>query len=314
MMKHRILTILCLISLVVAGASCERELFSPDDVGTLVVNSMLFVDKPFGDIYLYRAQSAETAFNLLKAAERRARVTIYTETTVIQFREDPNLPGRYTWLGSVPPNLRIVEPETTYRLEVVTQSGQRLTATTTTPPRLAVTDWVLLDDRGMTVERRLRTFSELGDSVYYAPENQLIYSEGLLEAWPDPVATVAYQAGIYSLDKDSDFVIDPEFLEEEDFEEFERSISSPPILASETRIRLPWFAIYFEGRYKIKIFVIDKNWYDLVRSVPELSGGGGFGGNIGDDFERPIFQVNGGIGFFGSASMDSVGFYVHPRP
>ncbi|MCK5619784.1 MAG: DUF4249 family protein [Candidatus Krumholzibacteria bacterium] len=313
MMKHRVLTILSLIAFVVAGASCERELFSPDDVGTLVVNSMLFVDKPFDDIYLYRAQSAETPFDPLKAAERGARVTIRTKTAAIQFREEPGAPGRYTWLGSAPPYVNTVEPETTYWLEIVTRSGETLTATTTTPPRLTVTDWVLLDDLGVTVERRLRTFAELDDSVYYAPENQLIYSEGLLEAWPDPVATAAYQAGIYSIDKDSDFVIDPEFLDEEDFEEFERNISSPPILPSETKIRLPWFAIYFEGRYKIKIFAIDKNWYDLVRSVPELSGGGGFGGNIGDDFERPIFQVDGGIGFFGSASMDSVGFYVHPR-
>ena len=37
-------------------------------------------------------------------------------------------------------------------------------------------------------------------------------------------------------------------------------------------------------------------------------------GLAGDNFERPLFHVNGGIGIFGSASVDSVGFVVLPRP
>jgi hypothetical protein len=220
-------------------------------------------------------------------------------------------PGIYLPSGAFP----TVAPETVYRLEITSVAGERVTASTTTPPRLSVTDWVLLDDDAATVNRELRTYAELGDNVYDAPENQLVYTEGLLEAWVAPVVTAAYQAGIYALEPDSGFVFDPAFLEEEDFEEFEPNIASPPILNSETEIRLPWFAIYFKGRYKIKIFAVDRNWFDLVRTVPALAGGGpGFGGNAGDDFERPIFHVFGGIGIFGSASMDSVGFTVHPRP
>jgi hypothetical protein len=165
------------------------------------------------------------------------------------------------------------------------------------------------------VDRRLRTFAEIGDGVYTDPRNQLVYTEGLLEAWLTPVSAAGYQAGVYALDPDSGFVFDPAFLEDEDFEDFGPNIASPPILNSETEIRLPWFAIYYRGRYKVKIFALDRNWYDLARTVPELAGGGGgFGGNAGDDFERPIFHVLGGIGIFGSASMDSVGFTVHPRP
>jgi hypothetical protein len=59
---------------------------------------------------------------------------------------------------------------------------------------------------------------------------------------------------------------------------------------------------------------LDQNWYDLIRSTPEGGGGFGIGGEIGDNFERPIFNINGGIGLFGSASVDSVGFFVLPRP
>lgn len=305
--------IVILILAGLAGCSSERQLFSPEDVDRLVVNAMLFVDQPLPDISLYRTQSPEDGFDPRSAAERWASVTVFFDTVRVDYKPGSE-PGEYTVDYQVPPFPRYVLPEKTYRLEVVTQAGERLTATTTTPPRIEVTDWVLLDNEGGQVVEQLKTFADLGDSVYYAPENQLIYSFGLLEAWVKPIPAVGFQAGIYSLDLNSDLVIDPEFLDEDDLGEFERRLASPPILPSETFIRLPWFAIYFGGRYKIKIFAVDRNWFDLARTVPELSGGGGFGGNAGDDFERPIFHIDGGIGIFGSASVDSVGFFVHPRP
>jgi hypothetical protein len=304
-----ILVVVLVVVLAMLACSTERELFSPDDVDVLGVDAMLYVDWPFPAIVLYRAQSAEAPFNAFSAAERGATVAVTTGSTTTTYVEV--LPGVYQPSGLIP----TVEPETTYMLEVTSTAGERLTAFTTTPPRLRVPDWVLLNDDATTVDRRLRNFEEIGDSVYTAPENQLIHTEGLLEAWLAPVVAAGYQAGIYALDPDSGFVIDPEFLEDEDFEDFEPNIASPPIVNSQTEIRLPWFAIYYKGRYKIKIFAVDENWFDLARTVPELAGGGGgFGGNAGDNFERPIFHVTGGIGIFGSASMDSVGFYVHPRP
>jgi hypothetical protein len=310
-MSHRWLITGLIVAGLIAGCSGERQLYSPEDVNRLVVNSMLFVDQPFPNVALFRTLSPESNFDLLSAAERGAMVAIYVDSVRIDYRE--SLPGVYVLQRTLPPIPNRVLPGKTYRLEVLTRSGEGLTATTTTPPRIEVTDWVLLDETGR-VERYLETFAGLGDSVYFAPSNQLTYAEGLLEARVRPIPTVGFQAGVYSLDLDSDFVIDPEFLEEEDFAEFERNIASQPLLPSETAIRLPWFAIYFEGRYKIKIFAVDRNWFDLARTVPELSGGGGFGGNAGDNFARPIFNVNGGIGIFASASADSVGFYVHPRP
>lgn len=312
-MKKRV-SYMCVIGAVLA-ASCsgDRELFSPDDVGVLGVFSMLYVDQRLPSVVLYRTQSPSEPFDPHRSAERGATVSVIANGVAIPCREVR--PGVYVPWGLIEPDTTLVRPEATYRLEVVARSGEQLTATTTTPPRTNVTEWVLLNGDATEVDRRLRDFAELGDEVYSAPENQLVYTEGLLEAWVEPVAAAGFQAGIYALDPDSGFVFDPDFLEDEDFDEFEPNVASPPILNSETEIRLPWFAIYFKGRYKIKIFTVDRNWYDLARTVPELAGGGGsFGGNAGDDFDRPIFHVDGGIGIFGSASMDSVGFTVLPRP
>jgi hypothetical protein len=172
---------------------------------------------------------------------------------------------------------------------------------------------VVLDETTLEPIRRLGTFEEMGDQVY--AQNELVYSQGLFEARFDRPDVPAFQVGLFSLDPDSDYVIDPEFFEEEDFEDLERVISTPMLVGENGTLRLPWFAIYFEGRYLIKIFAVDRNWYDLARTVPDFGQtAGGFGGNAGDGFQRPIFHVEGGIGLFGSASMAQNGFYVLPRP
>ena len=57
---------------------------------------------------------------------------------------------------------------------------------------------------------------------------------------------------------------------------------------------------------------MDRNWFDLVRTQPEGGGGFGFGGNFGEGVDPPLFHVQGGIGLFGSASVDSTGFRINP--
>ena len=121
--------------------------------------------------------------------------------------------------------------------------------------------------------------------------------------------------GLQSLELGSPYVIDADFLSEEDLAELTRASSSPALTAEENSIRLPWFAIFYEGRYRVRIFSIDRNWYDLARSLPAFGGtNGGFGGNVGDSFDRPIFHVEGGIGLFASGAMDEIGFTILPKP
>jgi hypothetical protein len=300
----------CLLTAALSGAcSQDRGLFTTDDANILTVDAILYVGRNFPSIYLTRTQSPEQTWQVGNVVETGATVMIESEIQVVPYVEYTGQPGRYvprSWAYDI-------APQTTYKLTVVTAAGERLTAETTTPAGIDITNWVLLDETGQNVKRELRTFGELGEAVYDAPENQLVYANGLLEALLNPQPTAGFQAGIYSLDLDSGLVIDPEFLDEEDLENFNRNVASPPILPSETNIRLPWFAIYYSGRYKIRIYSVDNNWYDLARTSG-LFGGGGFGGNAGDDFEKPIYHVNGGIGIFGSASVDSIGFRVLARP
>jgi hypothetical protein len=197
---------------------------------------------------------------------------------------------------------------------VTTRDGTTVTSTTHTPAQFQVDSWLLLGDDAHTIRRPLASFATAGDSSFVLQSNQLVYADGLLEARFARPAVDGFQVGVSSLDLNSDFVIRPEFFSQEDYDNIKRDGSSPPLVAAEGTARLPWFAIFFQGRYTIRILALDHNAFDFVRSIARGDGGFSFGGSPGDRFERPIFHVEGGIGLFGSASSDSVGFVVHPRP
>jgi len=297
------------LAIAAALASCSTrdpgDLLTGSEAGLLVVDAVLIVDEELPTVFLSRALDLDDPFASGAAVEVGAGVTIVAGDEEIEYVED--LPGRY-----VPLLTKVVGPHETYALTVIPRRGPVLRATTTTPARLATPEWLVLDESTQTVTRELEGFSGSEEDVFDA--NELVYAEGLLEARFDRPDVAAFQVALFSLDPESDYVIDPDFFDEEDFEDLDRVNYSPPLAGSNGRLRLPWFAIFFEGRYKIRIYAVDDNWYDLIRSSPAFGAGQGFGGNAGDSFERPIFRVEGGIGLFGSGSVDSVGFRVLPRP
>ena len=316
----RAVLFLCCFAFAISLGCAKRDLsdlLAPNEVGTIVVQATLVVGERFPRVTLSQTLSPDRPYDEDAAALPGADVRIFTSTNgEVRYSEYSN--GKYdatSFTGVPSPE---VQPHTEYRLVVRAADGRTVTATTTTPDSFSVRDWLLLEDPSLEIRRRLATFSDYPnrpDSLYFDPKNQLIYQDGLLEARFDRVGAAAYVVGLESLDNGSPFVIEADFLSEEDLAQFQRLTSSPPLAADLSFIRLPWFAIFYEGRYRIRIYAVDRNWYDLVRSVPTLGGtNAGFGGNVGDAFERPLFHVEGGIGLFGSGSMSEIGFMIHPKP
>ena len=281
------------------------ELFAPGGIGVPVIDAILTVGKPFGHIYLSETIAPDEAFTRERAGIEGAIIRIEGGGVVIPYASFSF--GRY---ATGAPD--IVLASTTYNLTAILPDGRVLRASTTTPARIDVREWILLDDAGTTVLQRLSTFEEHGDSVYSRPENQLVYPQNILAAVLEDQSTPGYQIGLVNLELASPLLIDADFLEEDDLDNFTRINSSPPLNYEET-LRIPWLAIYYAGRYNLRVVALDRNWYDIVRTDPTIgSGGVGFGGEAGDSSTRPIFHVEGGIGVFGSISSDSVGFYVNP--
>lgn len=302
-----------------AGCSGERDprsLLGPDGGGTIVVDARLIVGEGFPPIWLGTTVAPDRPYEVASARLRDASVILTTMGgDTVRYSDSgiyPYQPVDYT------PGVARVEPLTTYRLHVRAPDGRVVTAETTTPDTFHVREWLLVDDRTLEVRRRLAVpeFPEevlAYDSVYSS--NRLVYQDGLVEARFDRDGSMAFQMALFSLDDNSPLLIDADFLSEADKASLERQSASPPLDAPDGFVRLPWLAVWYEGRHRFVVYSVDRNWYDLARSINFYAPAGlGFGSNAGDEFQRPIFHVNGGIGIFGSAAMDWTGFTVFPRP
>ena len=301
-----------LIILYLTACAAERQpgdLFgSVKEENELVVDGILLVDQTLPELFVRRTLPPGQAYRREAAGVDDAQVHIVEGDQVFEYAPDPATPGRYLPPSEAPQ----VEPLTEYRLEVAVE-GKTVRASTITPERVRVRQAVLLDEDTEEIMRTLKSFAEVGDEVYTAPENQLTHLEGIIELHLAK-AGEAYQAALLALEADAQ-LLDEDFPElyDEGPEDL-RANQSPPFAASDGIVRWPWFAVVYTGRSLIKVYAVDHNWFEYARSSPDFQEEqGGFGGLIGDNFERPFFQVAGGIGLFVSASVDSVGFVVLPR-
>lgn len=300
------------ISLAIAGCSGERDpsdLLGPGEAGTIVVDAHLIVGQQFPGLALSTTQAPETPYFRSAAALSGARVWIigpgadtitYRETATGWYTEAPDSSGDY----------HVVNARTGYRLEVTAADGRVVTAETTTPDRFNVREWLLLNSDESV--RRPLAFSTPVDSEFV--QNQLTYQDGLVEARFDRGSAIAFEVALHSLDDGSPLLIDADFLSAEDLASLARDSSSPTFEAADGSLRLPWLAVFYEGVYRIEIYSVDRNWFDLVRTTRFDEVNFGFGHNAGDDFERPVFHINGGIGLFGSAAVSTNYFEFLPRP
>lgn len=309
-----------LLLALLGACSPDRDpatLFAPEAVGVLVVDAVLIVDQPLSPLWLTRTLPPDVPFTREAAGVAGATVTVRWGDTVRRYT--PFYPYRGLYLPRLEgqeTEAPLVEPMTRYDLQVTTEQGEELTAQTLTPDHFNIDRWVLLEDDGVTERRQLQTFAEIGSGVYSHPDNRLDYASGLLDAYYSGTDAAVYgaagfQLSLFSLDADAGLVIDPPFLDEEDLADLPRQGSSPVINGEDGFVRLPWFGIYYDGRHLYKAYAVDRNWFDLERTIPE-GGGFGVGGNIGDGIDPPLFHVTGGIGLFGSAAVDSVGFFIAP--
>lgn len=315
---NRLIGLLLGVALV-AGCSGERdpgEVLGPHGSGTIVVDGRLIVGGQIPEIHLRLTQSADRTGPLGSPPLIGADVMVTTSDGDTARYVNPSGTSGYIWEGAIVGGSFIVRPHTTYVLHVEAPDGRVVTAQTTTPDSFHVREWVLLDGTTLQPTRRLEAPSDSTsrEYVYYAPSNQLIYQDGILEARFDRGRALAFQMALFNLESDSPFLIDADFLSDEDKARLGRESSSPPLDAADGFVRLPWLAVWYEGRHRFVVYSVDRNWYDIARSV-RFDGPNnlGFGNNAGDDFERPIFHINGGIGLFGSAAMDWTGFTVRPR-
>ena len=265
------------------GCSGERDpatLFGPAERETIVVDAVLYVDRTLPEIIISRTRTADAVATGDATSVNDAEVTVIQGLAEYRYASVGHL-GRYL----PPPGAPRVRPNTEYRLRV-RALGEEVRGVTSTPAPLVINEIAVLEEPSMEVIRRLDPDSAAG--------NRIPYQEGLIEVRFDPLDVEAYQV----------IVLEPG----------SEDGGSPPLEARDGRLLLPWFAIGSSGEHEVEVYALDRNLFDFLRSV-QASGQNafGFGSLAGDTFERPVFNLDGGIGVFGSASLDSFGFFVIPE-
>ena len=312
-----LLTLLPLLSCDAPGPlAADRdpgELFGPGEEKLIVVDAVLIVDAPLPPVMLRRTEAPGVPYEAAATALTGAEVSIRSGDALFEYGPDPDTAGRYLPPGGAPR----VEPGCVYELQVTSGDAPVVRAQTRTPARVRIEELVWIDDDLETELQQLRLFSEIGDEVYGAGENQLEYTRGLLTArLGDAGEPGFYQFATSNLESSSPYLFDTDWIEEGDLEdeegfELERGNTSPLFRAEESELYVPWDGIYYVGRYKVRLYAVDRNWYDLVRTDNIDSERGT--GEAGQSFQRPLFHVENGIGLFASASVDSFGFFVRPH-
>lgn len=278
-----VLTVAALAVLAVhPGCTGERDpasLFGPSERVTIVVDAVLYVDRILPEIIVTRTLAANVESTEENASVNDAEVTVIQGLAEYRYRSVGHL-GRYL----PPPGSPKVRPGTEYRLRV-SALGREVRGVTTTPGRIEIDEIAILEEDSMEIIRRLDP-----DSA----GNRVMYRQGLIEVRFEPLDVEAYQVVV--------------------LESGVAEGGSPPLEARDGRLLLPWFALGSFGEHEIEVYALDRNLFDFLRSV-EASGQNaiGFGSLAGDTFERPVFNLDGGIGVFGSASLDSFEFVVLPE-
>ena len=283
-----------------------EDLFGPSENNTVVVEAGLIVGSPVPHINLSRTAAPDERYDRAAVTLSGARVSIVQGDAVFAYSDDPAQPGRY-----IPPaDSPSVAPNAVYNLEVVLDNEPTVRATTTTPARMHIDHVALVDYDNVDRElRRLQLFSS-GDP-YSAPENQLEYTAGaLVVRIQSEKQSVSHQFSMLNLERDSELLFNLFDDEEDEEDELKRRATSPLIRAQDGQIYMPWDGINYAGRHKVKLFAVDQNWFDLVRTDNVNADRGA--GEAGQGFQRPLFHVENGIGLFASAAVDSFGFFVHP--
>ncbi|MBT7862760.1 MAG: hypothetical protein HN712_20770 [Gemmatimonadetes bacterium] len=287
------------------------DLFAPSEADVIVVDAVLFVDAPLPPVDLRRTVAPGELYWAPDAALTGASVSILQGETRYDYVADPMISGRYLPPASAP----LVASATRYDLLVISAGDLDVRATTTTPPRMRIAELVLFDldeDQEKIELRRLRLFSEIGEDVFEVSENQLEHTVGFLDVrLQSESEAVSYQFGINNLENASPLLYSGDLFDDDDLDDLERDETSRLLRLEDEGLFLSWEGINYAGRHKVKVFAVDENWFDLVRT--DNVDADREGGEAGQSFQRPLFHVENGIGLFASAAVDSFGFFVRPE-
>jgi hypothetical protein len=262
--------------LILMGFSgCSEPTYPSSYSDQIVVQGYLVANQAIDSIIVRRTARLEEYVSGSNLAIIGATVVISGNGIIDTLIGMPANAGYYTSVR-VPRN--IIKPKETYALFVQTPDGRTVTSVTTIPD----------------------TFHIIGKETF---PRTLHYRQGIYAIdWTSSNTYSDYITAVTSVDTS---IIDPipsDFGNREDNTNKPDRTSYGFNYIDKTHTEIPWFTFNYYGETALTIEAIDKNYYDFIRQV-----------NVGGtDIREVKYNVNGGLGVFGSAAMDSLHVLLLP--
>lgn len=289
-MKRFSLLLICFILLSLSGC----DIYEQDEYEELVVlEAYAIANRGLPDVRLSRTIPVMAEYNFSDAALTEALVSITrfaengTELQVFNYRQQSA--GVYVSLNR---EYR-VEAGQTYQIDVTFSDRPEILQTKTTVPR------------------QFEILSDIKESYVYQTDEQL---EILLTATESNARqniyvfnTIALEATMENLTPFYRYSVDDGDAQVSDFFNNSSGLINEgnfEILEDQTiRLRFPWIGVAFYGENAVVTNSVDQNLADVVRSQ-QLQ----LGGSTLPPGEIPnlIYNIDGGIGVFGSIASDTV--------
>lgn len=285
--------IFCFISLILMFASCEQ--YTQDTYQEyIVVESYAVANMSPPDVFVRTTGNSDQQYNTSELVIDNADVQIVL-LNENGFEEEvfgyiySNARQRY-----IPENTEHqMLPTRTYRLDVSFDDRPEVIQASTTIP----------DD--------FNVINQIPESIFYQAEDQLeLVLSATQKTQPQNIfvfTAIALHPNIENLTPFYAASLDEDEVDISDFE-----INSSGLINEESftrnpdntiTLKYPWLGIAFYGETRIVTHSIDKNLVDLVRSQQVQLGGSTLSPG---EIPNLIYNVEGGIGVFGSLASDTV--------
>ncbi|PKD44755.1 DUF4249 family protein [Rhodohalobacter barkolensis] len=291
MKKYFIITVILFLSI----TACES--YNQDDYQEyIVVEGYVTAGQSLPEIRLSTTQVADSLYDFENSAIDNAivQITLLDEDgETEELFEYVQITGQRGIYEPIVQSYR-VEPRRTYKLDVVfTDRPDQISATTTVPDQVEV-------------------INEVPESVVYQSDEQLeiVLAETLPTRDQNVFVfnTISLEPAIENLTPFYLSVVEDE--DDVDINEYVRNSSGlinegnfDPLPDGTILLRFPWIGVAFFGENLVVTLSVDKNLSDVIRSQEVQLGGSTLSPG---EIPNLLYNIEGGIGVFGSLTADTI--------
>ncbi|HEX6982943.1 MAG TPA: DUF4249 family protein [Balneolaceae bacterium] len=279
-------------------AGCDIYNYKQDGYRELyVVETYLIANRPLPFIRLSTTSPINREYKLSEQYVKNARVEVRL------LKADSSIAERYLYYGSGtyhPVDTTVkVRANRSYQLYITLQNGDIIEAKTRVPGDFKTVNEV---DGNYVYQGEQQIEVTMTPSFY--PGRQAFYIFTVNAVEPDSANLTPFYA---------ELVIEQGNLAKSYFINSSGIINEKSLMRNDDEtltLLIPWLSVAFYGENKIIINAIDDNIYDFLRSQNVQTSGLQF---ITGEIRNANYNINGGIGIFGSMNSDTNTVFIKKR-